>query len=137
MFLTYTVIEVPPKLFNQHKRIYLIAPELFEQLPWSTLKVCGRFAYAEAVNRCSHFVPNISQSKSDSSLIQTFYFKSRFAQIYLFIEVQYNYIKVQSDKISPITIVIDLLTYDANDKKIAIEIKDKLNEELIPHIFVF
>jgi Bardet-Biedl syndrome 7 protein len=128
------VIEVPLKPLSQHERISSIAPELLDQLPWSTLKVSGSFSYAEAVNWCSHFVPNISQSQSESALKQTFYFKSCFTQTYLFMEVQQNSIVVRSDNISAITIVKDQLTNDANSKKIAIDIKAELNEESISHM---
>ena len=124
---TCQVLEVPLKPLNLHERIDTIEDSILAELPLSQIKIAGKFSLTDAHNWLANCLPDVPPNVQQDS-VDTFYFRSTFIGSYLVVQLQSQLITIQSDNLSVITIIKDQLTYDATQKKIALDIQSKINE---------
>ncbi|KAF7270542.1 hypothetical protein GWI33_016498 [Rhynchophorus ferrugineus] len=117
------------KALSLHYRIH----EYEDSRPFSTLKLKGSFSLAEVhtwISQCLPEVPEKPQLSEETIL----YFKSSLIDTILLCTYKKGEVEFQSDNLTTLFILKEVLTKEATKKKIKIDIMMDINEDCIDHM---
>ena len=101
----------------------------------SKIVIRGRFSQSDGLQWISNTIPNVPNVIGDGQAPTLAYsFRSSFTKTVLIVSIEDQAITVQSDNFSVITIVKDMLSQFASQRKLHLEIQSELNSESIPHL---
>lgn len=127
-------IKLPIKPLSLHTRIHEIPPVKSGQAerPMSTLTVTGTFSMGQAhqwILTALPDVPDIIQGES-AHLI----FQSTFVGTILTVSYEGGRVEVQSDSVSPLAIMKETITKDANSRSVRISVSSQIAENVAGHV---
>ncbi|XP_063692711.1 Bardet-Biedl syndrome 7 protein homolog [Bolinopsis microptera] len=116
------------KPLSLHRRTHIIDSDR----PMNTLKLSGKFSLGEVHSWIGYCIPEVPD-KCPSGESITMFFQSTFLDTQLECNYRQGAVEFRSDNISTISILKDVITKLATQRKIAVNITYELNEESIPH----
>jgi len=116
----------PIKPLSLHQRIH----ELDEERPTSSLSLSGNFSLAEIHSFLHSTLPNVAERPPTEDKAVLMY-QSVFLNTQLKCTYQKGEVEFQSDNISTISIVKEVMSREATRKKIALKIRYNLNDESV------